>query len=311
MKQLLADRRLTVLAFVLLVVFWSSAFSAVEVGLRHAPPMLLAGMRSLIGGLAIMLVALVWGGKPDFRREWTAYAVLSALNVVLFMGLQTYTILYLPSGSAAVLIYLQPILVGLFAYLFLGEPLPATKVVGLLLGFLGIAAVSVGGFFGEMPPATSLGVAFGIFSAFAWALGTVYFKKAQERVSTLWAVAAPFLVGGAILTLIGSVVESPADIAWNKSFIVSLLYLSIVGTGLAWLLWLGLVRAGEASRVAAYIFFVPLGAVLIGALFLGEALRPTLIVGAVLVVSGIYLVNKQPAVSGQPSAKSKDSQDGD
>ena len=304
MKPSLADRRLTVLAFVLLVVFWSSAFSAIEIGLRYAPPMLFAGVRSLIGGLAMLLVALAWGGRPDFRREWPAYAVLAALNVVLFLGLQTYAIVYLPSGSAAVLIYLQPILVGLFAYFLLDEPLPAAKVAGLVLGFLGIAVVSAGGFFGEMPPGAPLGVAFGIASAFAWASGTVYFKRAQESVSTLWAVAIPFLLGGAGLTAFGLVVESPAEITWNGPFVASLLYAAIIGTGLAWLLWLGLVRAGEASRVAAYIFFVPLVAVLIGALFLGEALRTSLIVGAVLVVTGIYLVNKGP------SAKSNDSQAG-
>jgi drug/metabolite transporter (DMT)-like permease len=66
-----------------------------------------------------------------------------------------------------------------------------------------------------------------------------------------------------------------------------------VGTALAWILWLGLVRAGEASRVSAYVFFVPLVSVLLGALFLSESLSSLLLVGAALVVSGIYLVNRQ------------------
>ena len=109
---------------------------------------------------------------------------------------------------------------------------------------------------------------------------------------------------------LGLAVESPAEISPSGTFVAALIYSSLVGTGFAWLLFFGLVRAGEASRVAAYIFFVPLVAVLIEALFLGEALRASLIVGAVLVVTGIYLVNRQPAVSGQPSAKSNDSQAG-
>jgi drug/metabolite transporter (DMT)-like permease len=58
-------------------------------------------------------------------------------------------------------------------------------------------------------------------------------------------------------------------------------------------LWLGLIRAGEASRVAAYVFFVPLVAVVLGALFLGETVGLSLLVGAALVVSGIYLVNRR------------------
>lgn len=288
-------------AFVLLVLFWGSTFSALDVGLRYAPPVLFAGVRALIGGVVMALAALAWGGRPNLRREWPVYALLTTLNVVLFLGLQTLAIANLPSGSAAVLIYLQPILVGMLAWLFLDEPLPPAKVAGLLLGFLGIAAVSAGDLFGETPPGASLGVAFGISSALAWAAGTVYFKKAQEKVSTLWAVAIPFLAGGVVISVAGLAVESPAEIRWTGTFVASLLYASVVGTGLAWLLWLGLVRAGEASRVSAYIFFVPLVAILIGVLFLDETLSPSLLVGAVLVVSGIYLVNKRSAVSGQRS----------
>ena len=293
-----------VLAFVVLVVLWGSSFSALKVGLEYAPPVLFAGMRSVLGGLAMLLAAVVWGGSPKFGRDWPVFAALTALNVVLFLGFQTLAIMYLPSGSAAVLIYLQPILVGVFAWLFLGEGLTMRKVVGLLLGFSGIAAVSAGGLLGELPPGASLGVALGVGAALFWALGTVYFKKVQERVATLWAVAVPFLAGGMVLTALGLLVESPAEITPNATFIASLLYASLLGTAVAWLLWLGLVRAGEASRVSAYIFFVPLVAVLIGAVFLDETLSPSLLVGAALVVAGIYLANGRPSESGKPSSVS-------
>lgn len=293
-----ADRRLVVLAFVVLVVLWGSSFSAIKVGLEYAPPVLFAGVRSILGGLVMTLAALVWGGRPKFRRHWGVFALLTALNVVLFLGLQTVAIMYLPSGSAAVLIYLQPILVGVLAWLSLGEGLTSRKVVGLLLGFSGIAAVSAGGLLGDLPPGAALGVALGVGAALSWALGTVYFKKAQERVATLWAVAVPFLAGGVVLTALGTFFESFGEITWNAPFVLSLLYSSLLGTALAWLLWLGLVRAGEASRVSAYIFFVPLVAVLIGALFLDEALSPSLLVGAALVVAGIYLANGQPSAKG-------------
>jgi drug/metabolite transporter (DMT)-like permease len=286
-------RRFVVLAFVLLVLFWSSTFSVVKVGLDYSPPVLFAGIRSIVGGLAIVVVAVLWGGRPDLRRDWGAYAMLSMLNVVLFMGLQTFAIMLLPSGTAAVLIYLQPILTGLLAWLVLGESLSAAKLAGLMLGFSGIVAVSVGGF-------SPVGVVFAVVSAFAWALGTVYFKRVQDQDPMLWAVALSFFFGGIVLTALGLVIESPAEISVSRGFIASLLYSGLVGTGLAWSLWLGLVRAGEASRVAAYVFFVPLVSVAIGALVLDERLSASLLIGAVLVVSGIYLVNRTPRRKGSP-----------
>ena len=284
-------RRFVVLAFVLLVLFWSSTFSVVKVGLDYSPPILFAGLRSIIGGLAMSVVALSWEGRPDLRRDWGAYASLSMLNVVLFMGLQTFAIMLLPSGTAAVLIYLQPILTGFLAWCMLGESLSSAKLTGLLLGFSGIVAVSTGSFSGLVSPA---GVAFAVVSALTWALGTVYFKKVQDRVSMLWAIALPFLFGGVVLSALGLVIESPSEISPSRSFVACLLYSGLVGTGLAWVLWLGLIRAGEASRVAAYVFFVPLVSVAIGAFFLDERLSASLFVGAVLVVSGIYLVNRTP-----------------
>jgi O-acetylserine/cysteine efflux transporter len=96
------------------------------------------------------------------------------------------------------------------------------------------------------------------------------------------------------LTALGLVVEPWVEISWTGAFVASLLYSSLIGISAAWVIWFALVRAGEASRVAAYIFAVPLTAVLIGALFLDEPLSYSLLLGAALVVSGIYLVNRSP-----------------
>ena len=292
--RIFGKRRFVVLAFALLVLFWGSAFAVVKVGLGYSPPLLFAGLRSLTGGLAMVLAAVMWGGSPRLGRDWPVFLLLTLFNVALFIGLQTYAIVYLPSGSAAVLVYLQPILVGLLAWPILGETLTAAKVAGLLLGFSGIVAVSAGSFSGSVGALLPLGVTLGATSALCWALGTVFFKKYEARVSTLWAVALPFVAGGLMLTAVGLVVEDWGSITWTGTFVSSMLYSGVIGISLAWVIWFALVRAGEASRVASYIFFVPLTAVLIGVLFLDEPLGYTLLVGAAFVVSGIYLVNRQP-----------------
>jgi len=292
----LSDRRYAVTAFVLLVVFWGTSFPAIKVGLGYSPPLLFAGVRTLLCGFVVLPAALVWGGGANLRRDWAVHLSLAAFNVVGFMGLQTLAILYMPSGSAAVVIYVQPILVGLLAYLLLGEQLSAAKVVGLLLGFFGVVAVSVGSFSGASL-GTPLGVVFGVGSAISWTLGTVYFKKYGERLSITWAVAAQFTLGGVFLMGLGFVLERLSEVSFTGTFVASLLYVALAGTAIAWVLWLGLVRVGEASRIAAYVFFVPLVSILMGVLFLNEVLSPWLLAGAALIVLGTYLVNrKQPAI---------------
>jgi len=163
--RIFGKRRFVVLAFALLVLFWGSAFAVVQVGLEYSPPLLFAGLRTLIGGLAMVLAAFLWGGSPKLRRDWPVFLLLALFNVVLFIGFQTYAIVYLPSGSAAVLVYLQPILVGLLAWPILGETLTGAKITGLLLGFSGVVAASTDRLSGAAGTLSPLGGTRGAVSA--------------------------------------------------------------------------------------------------------------------------------------------------
>jgi drug/metabolite transporter (DMT)-like permease len=283
-------------AIVLLILAWGTTFAAIKIGLDSSPPILFAGLRSLLGG-AVMAV-LAWGrtGRPDLTGQGRDYTLLTVLNVLLFFGLQTAAIGLLPSGLAAVLIYLQPVLVGLLAWWLLDEPMTSAKILGLVLGFAGIVVVGGGAFAGHV---SAVGVGLAVVGALAWALGTVVFKATDGRVDPWWAVALPFLAGGALLTLVGLIIEGP-DITWSPEFVAALAFAGLVGTAAAWSLWFGLVAAGEAGRAASYIFFVPLVGVVIGAVLLDETLTVSLLLGAALVVLGVYLVNRRSADARRP-----------
>ena len=280
----------SLVSVVLLVLAWGSTFAAVKVGLDSAPPVLFGGLRSVLGGAVMVVLAFMRSGRPALRETWPMYAVLTLLNVVLFFTLQTLAILELPSGLAAVLIYLQPVLVGVLAAPLLGESLTGSKIAGLLLGFAGIVVVSAGAFSGH---ASLLGVGYAVAGALIWALGTIAFKQYAGRVDVWWAVAIPFLVGGVVLTAGGAAVEG-VSIDWSGEFVTAFVYAALVGTAMSWSLWFGLVSSGDAGRAASYIFFVPLVSLVIGAVFLHESLGLSLLIGAALVILGVYLVNRRP-----------------
>lgn len=273
----------------LLVLAWGSTFTAIAVGLDHAPPLVFGGIRSVLGGLVMAVVAWARSGPPDLRRTWRSHAALTWWNVIVFFALQTLAIQALPSGLAAVLIYLQPLLVAVLAWRLLGESMGATKVVGLVLGLAGIALVSSGALAGRI---SAPGVAYAVLGAVSWAIGTIVFKQHQQRVDALWAVAVPFVVGGTVLTVVGALTEG-TEIAWTGDFVAALAYSSLIGTALAWGLWLGLVASGEAGRASAYIFTVPVLAVLLGVVLRDEAFRAIQVVGSLLVVLALYLVNRR------------------
>ncbi len=282
------------LATVVLILAWGSTFAAIKIGLESSPPILFVGVRSVIGGLAVLALALTRGRPTGILRYAGSYALITVLNVVGFFFVQTLAIQHLPSGLAAVLIYLQPVLTGVLAAPLLGERLSALKLIGLGLGFGGIVVVSVGAVHGHV---SGLGIGLAVFAALLWSLGTIAFKRESGRVDPWWAVAISFLVGGVLLTVFGAATEG-VSIDWSVRFGVALAYSSLIGTALAWALWFGLVAAGEASRAAAYIFFVPLVSLVVGALLLGERLGVSLLLGAALVVLGVFLVNRESPETG-------------
>ncbi|MBP1177396.1 DMT family transporter [Paenibacillus sp. FSL M7-0802] len=291
MGELTTAKRMMMIA--LLVVLWGISWPIYKVALEFTPPLLFAGLRTLLGGLLLGVILVPRWNRIRWKENWRVYAISGIFNVVLFYGLQTVGLMYVPSGLFSVLVYLQPVLVGIFAWMWLGEAMSRLKVIGLIIGFLGVAAVSVGGFSGHVAVA---GVIIAIITAVSWALGTVYVKKVNQRVDSLWLVAFQCTLGGIVLTGAGTVTENWSDIVWNVPYVSGLIFGTVLGISLSWLLYFTLVNSGDASKVASYTFLVPVISVFVSSLVLGEAITAFLLIGLILIGLSIYLVNRRARV---------------
>ncbi|MFE1630945.1 DMT family transporter [Brevibacillus reuszeri] len=283
----------TTIAIASLVFIWGISWAIYKMTLAYTPPILFAGMRSLIGGVLLALCLLPNWKKINWRENWPKYCISAVLNTLFFYGIQTVGLVYLPGGLFSVLVYFQPILIGLFAWMWLGERMTWIKVTGLILGFLGIVSVSADGFTGQV---SAIGVVLGLLTALTWALGVIYVKKESAKVDSLWMVAMQSLLGGAVLTVMGAGLENWSDIVWNTQYLIGLGYGSTFGVPIAIAIYFSLVNAGEASKVAAFTFLVPLIAVITGTIFMDEPITYALLAGLLLIVVSIYLVNYQGKV---------------
>lgn len=227
-----------------------------------------------------------------WKENWLLYSISALFNVIIFMGVQSIGLQYLPAGLYTVIVYLQPVLVTLLAWLFLKESLTFRKAAGILIGFAGVVAVSFDGLTGKI---SLLGVVLAIITGFGWALGTIHIKKTKEFADEMWMVACQNMIGGFFLTAAGMATEDFSAITWSGSFILCLLYGSTLGVVLAPVLYFKLMNEGESAKVSAFTFLVPLISVMIGTLFLNEPFTISLFLGMVLIVFSIYLINKKPS----------------
>jgi drug/metabolite transporter (DMT)-like permease len=179
----------------------------------------------------------------------------------------------------------------------------AVKVGGLLLGFVGVATISMGQLSAN---ASTVGIIFAVLTALSWAIGTVYIKRISDSVDGIWLITIQSLVGGVVMTAAGSGVEGWSHMVWNPSSVVLLLFLALLSVAVAWLIYFHLISHGDASKVASFNFLVPIISIVIGTLFLDEPFTSSLLVGLVLIIISIYLVNKKAK-----KQKSKPSAGGD
>jgi len=271
-----------------LIFVWGASWPIYKLALPFTPPVLFAGMRATIGGLLLAIILFNIRDKLNWHENWRLYCTSALLNTTLFFGIQTVGLNYLPGGLFSILVYFQPVLLGLFAWIWLGEFMTPGKILGLVIGFIGIIIVSLDGLTFHV---SVFGVILGLLTAFFWALGVIYVKKVSNQVNPFWMVSMQCIIGGAILIGFGGIFEDFADIVWNTKYISALMYGSILGIPLAQIVYYKLIREGEASKVGSSTFMVPIVAVFLGAVFLDESITYSLIIGLVMVGLSIFIVN--------------------
>lgn len=278
------------LLLALLILIWGVSWPIYKNGVSFMPPLLFAGIRAFTGGLILLAIAWKSRHRLQFRANWRYYAISALLNIILYLGIQTIGLIYLPGGLFSVLVYFQPVLLGILAWWFLGEDMTTVKIFGLIIGFMGIFLVSVDGLTIHV---SVIGVSLALATALVWASGVVYVKKNKSRVDSYWMVVMQLVIGGAVLLVGGFATEEIGEITWNGGLIFSLVWGATAGMAIAQILYYKLINEGEASKVGAFTFIVPILSVLISAIFLDEAITVNLFYGMILVGVSIYLVNYQ------------------
>ncbi|KQL36154.1 DMT family transporter [Psychrobacillus sp. FJAT-21963] len=276
------------MALLVLILVWGASWPIYKLALPYTPPLLFSGMRATIGGVLLGLILLNRLDKINWRENWKLYCISALFNTTLFFGIQTVGLNYLPGGLFSILVYFQPVLLGLFAWIWLGEFMTPVKIIGLLIGFLGILMVSLDGLTFHV---SVIGVVLGIVTAICWAFGVIYVKSIRDRVDAYWMVSLQCIIGGVVLLGTGTYFESWSEIQWNSTYIFGLSYGAIFGIPISYIIYYKLINEGEASKVGSYTFLVPIIAVFIGAVFLDEPITYLLIIGLIMVGASIFIVN--------------------
>ena len=191
------------LGMLVLYVVWGSTYLGIAVAVQSIPPFLMAATRFVLAGVILLGLSRIRGGR-DFewpnRREWRDSLIVGGLLLGGGMGMVAFAEQTIPSGITAILIAMLPVWVAIFSRLFFGERLPRGAIIGIAIGFVGVA-VLVGptalGIEGGLEP---LGLAAAILSPICWSIGSLFAShKAVLPRRPLVLAGAEMLAGGLIL----------------------------------------------------------------------------------------------------------------
>ncbi len=267
----------------------AACYPLINVGLAIAPPLWFAGTRTLLGGLALLLV-LVIRRKPLWPEARLARWILplGLLATTLTFGAMFASPAYTGAGIASVLGNTQPLIIIVLAALFLGEHLGWVKALALLLGLAGVTLLAL--------PALSaptghpfLGAMLALGSSASAAVASVTVKRLHPGKDLLSLTAWQLIAGSLVLLALSRVFEPQDSLLWTGGFVGLLLFLAFAGTALSTWLWFWLLQRAEAGRLSLYLFLVPVAGLLIATGGFGERLNMLQGGGVVVILIAVAL----------------------
>ena len=272
---------------------WGSTYLAIAIAVQTLPPLLSAGLRFLIAGALLGAWLLARHGRAALRIDRRQLGGAALVGMLLLAGGNGLVVLAertVPSGLTALVVASVPLWIVVFR-LTAGDRVAASLVMGVLVGFAGVAILVVPrGASGEVDP---LGLVTVVGATFSWALGTFASPRLPMPRDPLASTTVQMLVGGALLIVVALAIGEPARAdpsSFSTASLVAMAYLVVFGSLVAFSAYTWLLQHAPVSRVATYAYVNPVVAVLLGAVALGEAVTPSMLIGAAIILAAVAFI---------------------
>jgi len=279
-----------------IVFIWAGSFIFIRVGLKEIPPATLALARFSVASPLLVGYTLFTRkgrnfGRVVWNRDLTLFTALALTGVTLLYVLQFYSLEFITSTAGSILINLNVIFTTLLSVAFLKESMTKRKVIGVLLAFAGVIMLATDGKLTTgLDSFEPIGALLMVGAAFCWAAYSILSKNALDRFPASIATSATFCLGTFYLVPFAAA-EASVRPLMNASWLtwVSILYLAIPSSAIAYLLWNYMLERVEVTKLAVSLYAIPIPTAIFSYMFLGETITQSLVLGGALVIVGIYL----------------------
>lgn len=281
----------------LVAMIWGGTFIAGRIATAEIAPATAALWRYVIASVALVAALLALEGRAPrlSGRQWIGIVALGATGVFAYNLCFMYGLKTVAASRAALIVALNPVFTALGAWLFFRDRLTASRLAGIALALIGaLTVISHGRPLDLVGSGVGVGEALLLGCVASWVAYTLLGKRMLAGLSPLAATAYAAVAGTLMLAVVAAFSGGIAPPAASFAAWSGIVFLGLFGTAVAFVWYYEGVKAIGPARAAVFINLVPVTAVALGVLLLGESLDAAAALGGALTVAGVWLLNRAP-----------------
>ncbi len=275
----------------ILSLIWASAFFNIKIATYSFGPVTIAFLRVFFGAFPVLLLCYFKKIKIEaFSKDWKWFAIIGLINLVIPFMLISYGVKFVQSNLAAILMSTTPLSSTVLAHFFLkGEKFNLLKTIGLLIGFSGIVFLFSDNFL--INENNFIAALLILLGSTCYVIGGVITLKISNKKNEN--VTGSILIWATIMLFpLTLIFEKPWELSPSMDSILSVIYLGIFPTGIAWLLRFKILKTNGLIFHSQVSYIIPIFGIILGYIFLNEIITSKIIVALMAVFIGIYLARK-------------------
>jgi drug/metabolite transporter (DMT)-like permease len=272
---------------------WGSTYLGIKFAIQTMPPLLMGSVRFLAAGGVLYLLAIRHGDTAGDRpgmRQWLAALLIGAALLVGGNGGVILAEQYVPTGVVALFVATAPLWMAIIDRVVFGRRLPPLVIVGLVIGFGGVAFLIGAPGSGHIK---LIGAALALAAPLCWASGSVFTRHVKLPIRPLVAAAMEMLWAGVLFGVLSLLTGELGRVHWHSistSSVLALLYLIVFGSVVGFSAYVWLLRSAPLSLVSTYAYVNPVVAVVLGAIFVSEAVTPRVLIAGTIILAAVALI---------------------
>jgi len=278
----------------LAVLFWGTSFVATKTALLEIKPVTVIILRLILATTLLTIIALYTKRNFSINLKSHGWILILAMIATFHLWIQVTGLQYTTASNTGWIIGTAPIFMAILGLIFFKEKVTLLQMAGILIAMFGLLLLIGKGNILNIDLIKNKGDLLVLGSAFTWGVYSMVNKKISLSYSPLMTILYLFLMMLIIITPFNLNSEAINSVI-HLSFIgwISILFLGLFCSGIAYVIWARALRDMESAKVGAFLYFEPFVTVLAAWFFLNEVITLMMIASGLLITAGVFIVNKE------------------